>query len=156
LIPLWGVGTVNQVLPSSVPLCGIRVTSRGTERSRSISNRKALRARSRQSTTSPLSDSEAAGSRSHYLSCPLLLEYQVQPENWPNIFERIRAEVVWNERQNFRTVREKLDKFSTFRGWVEGRRNGTMSTGKARAREPPIEAPPSPRVLLLDGNGQRV
>jgi hypothetical protein len=32
------------------------------------------------------------------------------------MIEFIKMEVVWNEGQNFSTVREKLDKFSTGRG----------------------------------------
>jgi hypothetical protein len=48
---------------------------------------------------------------------PISSGYQVQTKNQPNIFEGIRVEVVWNERQNFRTVREKLDNFSTFGVW---------------------------------------
>jgi hypothetical protein len=51
-----------------------------------------------------------------FISYPLLSEYQVQPKNRPNIFEGIVVEVVSYEGQNFRTVREKLDKFSTFSG----------------------------------------
>ena len=47
-------------------------------------------------------------------SYPLFSEYQVETKKPPNIFEGIRVEVVWNEGQNFRTVRGKLDKFSTF------------------------------------------
>jgi hypothetical protein len=43
------------VLPSSVPLSGIRVSSRATEKVLLCPNRKALRARSRQSC-SPLSE----------------------------------------------------------------------------------------------------
>jgi hypothetical protein len=56
-----------------------------------------------------------------FLLCPLLSGYQVRPQNLPKFFEGIRVEVVWNERENFRTEDEKLDKFSTFRGfggWV--------------------------------------
>ena len=42
------------------------------------------------------------------------------------MIEFIKMEVVWNEGEHFRTVREKLDKFSTFGGidgkaWVQGR-----------------------------------
>jgi hypothetical protein len=46
-----------------------------------------------------------------FVSYPLLLEYQVQPKNTPKFFERIVVEVVWDQGENFRTVREKLDKF---------------------------------------------
>ena len=52
-----------------------------------------------------------------FLLCPLLSGYQVQHQNTPNIFERIRAEVVWNVGENFRTEDEKLDRFSTFGGF---------------------------------------
>jgi hypothetical protein len=44
-------------------------------------------------------------------------EYQIQGRNRPKYIEGIRMEVVWNEGQNFGTVGDKLDKFSTFRGF---------------------------------------
>jgi hypothetical protein len=52
--------------------------------------------------------------RGFFLPNPLLSEYQVLTEIRPKFFERIKMEVVWNEVQNFSTVREKLDNFSTF------------------------------------------
>jgi hypothetical protein len=41
-------------------------------------------------------------------------EYQIERINPPNIFESIVVEVAWNQGQNFRTERKKLDRFSTF------------------------------------------
>jgi hypothetical protein len=54
------------------------------------------------------------GGEAFFFSYPLFSEYQVETKKPPNIFEGIRVEVVWNEGQNFRTARGKLDKFSTF------------------------------------------
>ena len=55
-----------------------------------------------------------------FVSYPLLLEYQVQPKNPPKFFEGIVVEVVWDEGENFRTVRGKLDKFpqGALSGWL--------------------------------------
>jgi hypothetical protein len=55
-------------------------------------------------------------------------EYQIETRNRPNIFEVIVVEVVWNEGQHFRTVRGKLDKFSTFGDFSE--KSTTESTEK--------------------------
>jgi hypothetical protein len=59
-----------------------------------------------------------------FCSYPLLSEYQVQPKNRPKFFEGIRMEAVWNQREHFRTVREKLDNFSTFGGKRGNPRDG--------------------------------
>ncbi len=48
-------------------------------------------------------------------------EYQIQGINPPKFSEGIRMEVAWNERQHFSTVGEKLDNFSTLRGFPENR-----------------------------------
>jgi predicted Zn-dependent protease with MMP-like domain len=79
-----------------------------------VSNGKALRARSRQSLH--FSTLRTYKEERLFL-CPLLSGYQVQHENRPNIFEVIKVEVVWNVGQHFGTVREKLDRFSTFGGF---------------------------------------
>ena len=49
-------------------------------------------------------------------------EYQIERINPPNIFESIVVEVAWNQGQNFRTERKKLDRFSTFgeNSWEPG------------------------------------
>ena len=38
----------------------------------------------------------------------------MERRNRPKYCEGIVVEVVWNQREHFGTVREKLDKFSTF------------------------------------------
>jgi hypothetical protein len=68
---------------------------------------------------------------------PLLSGYQVQLKNWPNIFEVIKMEAVWNQRQHFGTVRGKLDKFSTFRVWTFG--------GAVEFEIPPVSRDPRRR-----------
>jgi hypothetical protein len=63
-------------------------------------------------------------SAAFFVSYPLLSGYQVWAEKPPKFFEGIRVEVVWNEGEHFGTVREKLDKFSTFGGLAEKPRFG--------------------------------
>jgi hypothetical protein len=69
-------------------------------------------------TLSLSENGKAALSAAFFVSYPLLSEYQVWVENWPKFSDGIRAEVVWNEGEHFGTVREKLDKFSTFGGFA--------------------------------------
>jgi hypothetical protein len=57
-------------------------------------------------------------SAAFFVSYPLLSGYQVWAEKPPKFFEGIRVEVVWNEGQHFSTVRERLDRFSTFAGFI--------------------------------------
>ena len=71
-----------------------------------------------------------------FLLCPLLSGYQVQHQNTPNIFERIRAEVVWNVGENFRTEDEKLDRFPHLAGLGENWQFGAEGVGFGRGRVP--------------------
>jgi hypothetical protein len=68
-------------------------------------------------------------------------EYHTGRQNRPNLLGSERLEVAWNEGEHFRTVGEKLDKFSTKGGWVRsyecaspGGRIAQDRTWKALAR----------------------
>ena len=62
---------------------------------------------------------KAALGAAFFVSYSLLLEYQIWGETAPKFFGGFGMEVFWNVGEHFGTVRETLDKFSTFQGLAE-------------------------------------
>jgi hypothetical protein len=82
-------------------------------------------------------------------------EYQIERINPPNIFESIVVEVAWNQGQNFRTERKKLDRFSTFgeNSWELGA--GSWEPGAGSRELGAGSVPPSPPPCCPRGDSRR-